>query len=304
MNGEKSATWSIRASAASSAASDDGTEVRKYNPPQAELFALITNGILSQKLPWMLVLLGVAVATVVELCGVSSLAFAVGVYLPLSSSAPIFVGGLVRYIVERFARKSGDRPATEVESEMSPGSLLSTGYIAGGTIAGVLVAFLNFSDTAVHTLAVWEYRTVPVTAAASLDAQCRALAEQELGAKANPKHLERLTAEIRELNESQLRRYVRVAKGTTLSLPKNQQYQVPADAFLYQVAEQSLGSGDKASLLFDLNENRLKLPEALPSEAALKVPQQNAPALAAFALMAVFLLLVGRGWLLRSRRAE
>ena len=84
---------------------DDGSEVRKFNPPQAELFALITNGILSQKLPWVLVLLGVAIAAVVELCGVSSLAFAVGVYLPLSTSAPIFVGGLVRYAVERFARK-------------------------------------------------------------------------------------------------------------------------------------------------------------------------------------------------------
>ena len=63
---------------------DDGTPVRKYNPPQAGLFALITTGILSQKLPWVLVLLGVAIASVVELCGVSSLAFAVGVYLPIA----------------------------------------------------------------------------------------------------------------------------------------------------------------------------------------------------------------------------
>ncbi len=84
---------------------DDGTEVRKYNPPQAELFALITNGILTQKLPWILVLLGVSIAVVVELCGVSSLAFAVGVYLPLSTSAPIFVGGMVRYFVERLAAR-------------------------------------------------------------------------------------------------------------------------------------------------------------------------------------------------------
>ena len=100
---------------------DDGTEVKKYNPPQAAMFALITNGILSQKLPWVLVLLGVAIAVVVELCGVSSLAFAVGVYLPLSSSAPIFVGGMVRYIVERWGKKQDDRPASELESEMSPG---------------------------------------------------------------------------------------------------------------------------------------------------------------------------------------
>ena len=64
----------------------------------------------------------------------------------------------------------------------------------------------------------------------------------------------------------------------------------------------ALGNSDKASLVFDLNESRLKLPEALPSGAMLKIPQQNAPALAAFALMAVFLVLVGRGWLLRSPR--
>jgi uncharacterized oligopeptide transporter (OPT) family protein len=67
-----------------------------------------------------------------ELCGVSSLPFAVGVYLPLSSTAPIFVGGLVRYVVERFGRKQPVGPASELESEMSPGVLLSTGYIAGG----------------------------------------------------------------------------------------------------------------------------------------------------------------------------
>jgi len=280
---------------------DDGTEVRKYNPPQAELFALITNGILSQKLPWVLVLLGVAIATVVELCGVSSLAFAVGVYLPLSTSAPIFLGGVVRHFVERLAQKRSDRPAAELESEMSPGSLLSTGYIAGGTIAGVLIAFLNFSDTTVHTLAVWQYRTTPVSAAASFDGQCRDLAEQELGANAGDKQIERLAVEIRELNESQLRRYVRAAKGTSLSLPKNQQYQVPADAFLFEVAAQALGSGGKASLLFDLNENRLKLPVALPTSAMLKIPQHNAPALVAFLLLAVFLVLVGRGWLLGSR---
>ena len=167
---------------------DDGTEVKKYNPPQAELFALITNGILSQKLPWVLVLLGVAIAMVVELCGVSSLAFAVGVYLPLSTSTPIFMGGMVRYVVERLGRKRDDRPASDLESEMSPGSLLSTGYIAGGTIAGVLIAFLNFSDT---TVKLWRCGSIgppPCGYARGypwFDGQCRALAEQELGAKAS-----------------------------------------------------------------------------------------------------------------------
>jgi putative OPT family oligopeptide transporter len=278
---------------------DDGTEVRKYNPPQAELFALITSGILSQKLPWVLVLLGVAIALVVELCGVSSLAFAVGVYLPLSSSAPICAGGLTRYVVEKIGKRRGLARASELESEMSPGVLLSTGYIAGGTLAGVLIAFLTFSDTAVNAMAVWQYRTMPVAAVASFDAQCRALAEEELGTNASQKQLERMAAEIRDLNESKLRLYVRVPKGMTLNLPENQRYEAPADAALIEVAEQALGSGDKASLLFDLNENRLKLPEGLPSGVLLKIPQRNAPALIAFALLAGLLAAVGAGWIMK-----
>jgi len=132
---------------------DDGVAVPKYRQPQAKLFALITDGILNQKLPWTLVILGALVAGVVEICGVSSLAFAVGMYLPLSSSTPIFVGGLVRYVVDRFG-KSSHRPASEAESEMSPGMLFSTGYIAGGSIAGVLISFLSFSDTLPGLLAV------------------------------------------------------------------------------------------------------------------------------------------------------
>ena len=91
---------------------DDGTRSAESTiRRRPRLFALITNGILTQKLPWVLVLLGVAIAVVVELCGVSSLAFAVGVYLPLSSSAPIFVGGMVRYVVERWGEsKTTGRP--------------------------------------------------------------------------------------------------------------------------------------------------------------------------------------------------
>jgi putative OPT family oligopeptide transporter len=123
---------------------DQGREVKKLNPPQAELFALITHGILNQKLPWTLVLLGVIIAVVMELCGIASLPFAVGMYLPLSSSTPIFVGGLIRYIVERIGRKKESQQNSELESEMSPGVLLSTGYIAGGSIAGVIIAFLSF----------------------------------------------------------------------------------------------------------------------------------------------------------------
>ncbi len=145
---------------------DDGVEVRKYPQPQAQLFALITHGILNQKLPWTLVLIGVAVAMIVELSGISSLAFAVGMYLPLSSSTPIFVGGMARWVVERFGRGKAERPASELESEMSPGMLFSTGYIAGGSIAGVIISFLMFSDTIPDLLAVG--RNFPYQATAAL----------------------------------------------------------------------------------------------------------------------------------------
>ena len=84
---------------------DDGTPCRSSTPRKTLLMALITEGILTQKLPWTLVLLGVAIAVVLELSGVPSLPFAVGVYLPLSSSTPIFVGGLMRYLADRAARR-------------------------------------------------------------------------------------------------------------------------------------------------------------------------------------------------------
>jgi hypothetical protein len=112
-------------------------EVKKYTAPKAQLMSLIIDGILTQKLPWGLVLLGVSIAVVLELCEVPSLPFAVGVYLPLSSSVPIFCGGMVRWFVDKVNQKPPS------ESEMSPGVLLSSGYIAGGAIAGILAAMLS-----------------------------------------------------------------------------------------------------------------------------------------------------------------
>lgn len=125
---------------------DDGTPVVKYNAPKASLMALITDGILTQQLPWVLVLLGVMIAATLELAGVSALPFAVGVYLPISASAPIFVGGLVRYYTDRGrARARAARGLTaesELEAESSPGVLMSSGLIAGGAIAGIGLALL------------------------------------------------------------------------------------------------------------------------------------------------------------------
>jgi uncharacterized oligopeptide transporter (OPT) family protein len=124
----------------------DGSPVQKYNAPKARLMSLIIDGILTQKLPWGLVLLGVAIALVLELCKIPSLPFAVGVYLPLSSSTPIFVGGVVRWIADKWTKKSA------AEAEMSPGVLLSSGYIAGGAIAGIAIALLSLNPSIVTAL--------------------------------------------------------------------------------------------------------------------------------------------------------
>ena len=119
---------------------DDGTKVaNKFEAPKTRLMALIVGGILNKNLPWGLVLIGVLIAIAIELLGVPSLPFAVGVYLPIQTSVPIFIGGALRWVVDRSMKRPGS------ESEMSPGTLLSTGYIAGGTIAGVVIAFLTFA---------------------------------------------------------------------------------------------------------------------------------------------------------------
>ena len=119
--------------------------VEKYDAPKATLMSYIIKGILSQELPWNLVLLGVMIAITLELCGISSLAFAVGVYLPIDASTPIFVGGMVRwsvdkYVRRKFARKNLTEEELVAETDKSPGVLLASGYIAGGALAGILLA--------------------------------------------------------------------------------------------------------------------------------------------------------------------
>jgi uncharacterized oligopeptide transporter (OPT) family protein len=123
----------------------DGSEVRKFDAPKAVLMSYIIQGILGEKLPWSLVLFGVMIAIVLEMAGASSLAFAVGVYLPLSSSTPIFIGGMLRWIVDGWrARELKDHNLDEAElaadADRSPGVLAASGYIGGGAIAGILIA--------------------------------------------------------------------------------------------------------------------------------------------------------------------
>ena len=103
--------------------------------PQATLMATIIKGLLNQNLPWGLVLVGMFISVTLELCGVRSLSFAVGSYLPIATTAPIFAGGMVRAFVER---KTG----AARESEVGAGTLFSSGLIAGGSLCGILFAVL------------------------------------------------------------------------------------------------------------------------------------------------------------------
>ena len=121
--------------------------VAKFDAPKATLMSYIIKGILNHQLPWGLVLLGVMIALVLEMSGIPSLAFAVGVYLPLSSSSPIFIGGMVRWLGDAYQRKkhaTSNLTAEQLtaEGDKSPGVLLASGYIAGGAIAGIVIAFM------------------------------------------------------------------------------------------------------------------------------------------------------------------
>lgn len=112
----------------------------KAPAPQARLMASVISGILNQRLPWRLVLMGVALVVAVEILGVRSLAFATGSYLPLGTTAAMFAGGLLRLLVEATTKKKD-------ESEASPGALYSSGLIAAGGVFGLLGIIINlFQD--------------------------------------------------------------------------------------------------------------------------------------------------------------
>src|SRR6266487_2291954 len=113
-----------------------------FNAPQATLMATLDKGILSHNLDWNFVIAGASLALVVELCGVRALSFAIGVYLPLSTTLPIFIGGAIRGIVQKIKLKR-DEPVIEGEEDLEKGNLFATGLVAGGALLGVIFAFLN-----------------------------------------------------------------------------------------------------------------------------------------------------------------
>ncbi|MFZ1257679.1 MAG: OPT/YSL family transporter, partial [Saprospiraceae bacterium] len=122
----------------------------KYNAPQATLMATLIKGILSFNLDWQFVIAGVFLAIVMELCGIKALSFAVGAYLPLSTTLPIFAGGAVKGIVDLFNAKKNK---TAEEDELGKGSLFATGLVAGGALAGVIVALLSVNEGIANSLA-------------------------------------------------------------------------------------------------------------------------------------------------------
>jgi uncharacterized oligopeptide transporter (OPT) family protein len=112
----------------------------EFPAPQGTLMATLIKGLLAANLDWQFVLVGVCLSIAMELCGVKALSFAVGLYLPLSTTAPIFVGGALKGVSDFVARKKGEAVS---DSELGPGNLYATGLVAGGAIAGVVVAILS-----------------------------------------------------------------------------------------------------------------------------------------------------------------
>jgi len=119
-----------------------------YNAPQATLMATLIKGIQSGNLDWNFVLAGAFLALVMELCGIRALSFAIGVYLPLSTTLPIFIGGAIRGLVNQVKKKRGDLGGKEGEEDLERGNLFATGLVAGGSLMGVLFAFLNIPEKA------------------------------------------------------------------------------------------------------------------------------------------------------------
>jgi OPT family oligopeptide transporter len=116
-----------------------------FNAPQATLMATLDKGILSHNLDWNFVIAGAALALVMELCEVRALSFAIGVYLPLSTTLPIFIGGAIRGIVKKIKLKR-DEVVKEGEEDLERGNLFATGLVAGGALLGVIFAFLNIPE--------------------------------------------------------------------------------------------------------------------------------------------------------------
>ena len=153
----------------------DGSEVKKYDAPKAVLMSYIIKGILDQQLPWTLVLFGVMIAVVLEMAGIGALAFSVGVYLPLVSTLPIAIGGAIRWLADRrnnqLPQYAGlNDEERQAAGDRSSGTLLASGYIAGGALAGIIIAITAGVLTAFDTtLTKWAEAANPFFAGPASD---------------------------------------------------------------------------------------------------------------------------------------
>jgi uncharacterized oligopeptide transporter (OPT) family protein len=115
----------------------------RFSAPQATLMATLARGILSFNLDWQFVMVGFFIAVMIELCGIKALAFAIGLYLPLATTLPIFIGGAIKGIVDWGAERKKE---VVEDGDLGKGSLFATGLIAGGALSGVLVALLSVNE--------------------------------------------------------------------------------------------------------------------------------------------------------------
>lgn len=115
----------------------------RYPAPQATLMATLARGILSFNLDWQFVMVGVFLAVMIELCGIKALAFAIGLYLPLATTLPIFIGGAMKGYIDYRAEKLNK---AKEEEDLGKGSLFATGLIAGGALTGVFAAILTVTN--------------------------------------------------------------------------------------------------------------------------------------------------------------
>ncbi len=333
---------------------DDGSYVKREFPaPKTQVMGIVINGVLKGDLNWSMILIGALIALMLELAGVSALAFAVGMYVPIANSAPIFVGGIVRFLVDRYLAgqaaseaksnmeraiaAAGEDPAARMraeseakaqaeidairKSETSGGVLLASGYIAGGSLAGVLLGFLAFHDYWPDDMRAWENRSVAVSTAKPLDTAAEELARAELGltgsspSEEQAKKLAQLTSDIKKLSHDEVYKYAQVPAGKKILMPDGKPDYMPQQAMLLKdVAKQVFGRERKASAIFDSHAKRsadakpedratlaeLKTPTDLPVGAELKLPVIDWSAWAAFGGLSIILLIVGMGWILSA----
>ncbi|MSR81086.1 MAG: oligopeptide transporter, OPT family [Gemmataceae bacterium] len=298
---------------------DDGSRVnREFAAPKTQVMGIIINGVLKRDLNWSMVAMGAIIALVLDMCGVSALAFAVGIYVPIAVSAPIFAGGLVRAGVDHFvtrrarailanAQTEEEKAAAELEilkqTETSPGVLLASGYIAGGSIAGVVLAFFAFSDTLPKDLAQWQYPTWTAPHAGSLTKLAEEAAKERLTPLATPEELKAEIQRIVDLNEEEgiPARLITIPVGTKIFDLNGTENEVKEATTLGQLARTLAGREYLAGNLYKVNTDKgIKLTkmETIPAGTTLLMPQPAWPALVAFGGLALLLCLVGWGFLI------